>query len=150
MNLSGFHPMKTRSKKRRHNLLADQQWCAQTRASIEEALRPFLQEVKQQKAKGEPLSPRTMAGIDEALQPLIRQIEHQMNTGATDHSHIDIHGNPKQPADAAELFNYIVEHCYDNIAKTALEGDETGQPYVVAIQEDGGVITAGVMFVERG
>ena len=82
--------MKTRSKKRRHNLLADQQWCAQNSATIREALSPFLQEFKQQKAKGEPLSPRTMASIDEALQPIIRQINQQMETGSTEPIHGDI------------------------------------------------------------
>ncbi len=142
--------MKTRSKKRRPP--------ATMMADLEKALRPILGPVlKEHSRTGGPLSDQTKADLDKALRPVIQQIKQQMmETGSTEPIILGIKVEPEpEPAEAAiGMFDHVVEHCYDTIVKVALEGDETGQPYVVAMEEIGPVgggkaeVTAGLMFVE--
>jgi hypothetical protein len=91
------------------------------------------------------LSARTKAKIEKALEPVIQQLKQQMATGSTEPIHCPMELELDM-GDAPGMFDYIVDACHDTIVKTALAGDAIGQPYVVAMEErHTGVVDTGVM-----
>ena len=96
-------------------------------------------------------SARTKANIEKALEPVIQQLKQQMATGSTEPIHCPMELELDMD-DAPGLFDYIVDACHDTIVKTALTGDAMGQPYVVGMQETqiGELVTSGVLLFKGG